>query len=135
MKRNEFSGIRRCLGKTQLEMARLLGTSLKSVQSFEQGWRKIPPHTERHVLFLLQMTKLPATGGQPCWDIVHCSSEMRQQCPAWEYQAGHLCWFINGTMCQGRTQENWIKKMSTCRKCQVFQSMMPMEKVAVGESP
>ena len=38
-------------------MAQILGSSLKAVQSFEQGWRKIPVHVERQMLFLLAMKK------------------------------------------------------------------------------
>ena len=47
MERDEFSGIRHLLGKTQSQLARLLGTSFKAIQSFEQGWRNVPAHTER----------------------------------------------------------------------------------------
>ncbi|MCX5879496.1 MAG: transcriptional regulator, partial [Deltaproteobacteria bacterium] len=53
MRNSEFSRIRGYLGKTQNELAQLLGTSLKAIQSFEQGWRRIPVHAERQVLFLL----------------------------------------------------------------------------------
>jgi hypothetical protein len=35
------------LGKTQKQMARLLGISIRTIQSYEQGLRKIPVHTER----------------------------------------------------------------------------------------
>lgn len=41
MDKMEFSIIRRTLGKTQKEVAQLFGISLKAVQSFEQGWRRI----------------------------------------------------------------------------------------------
>ena len=40
-------------GKTQNQLARLLGTSFKAIQSFEQGWRNVPAHTERQLLLLL----------------------------------------------------------------------------------
>jgi DNA-binding transcriptional regulator YiaG len=52
MEKKQFSEIRRHLGKTQLQMAQLLGISLKAIQSFEQGWRNIPGHIERQVLLL-----------------------------------------------------------------------------------
>ena len=57
MEKKQFSEIRRHLGKTQLQMAQLLGISLKAIQSFEQGWRNIPVHIERQVLFLLASKK------------------------------------------------------------------------------
>ncbi|HTZ19183.1 MAG TPA: hypothetical protein VMB78_12175 [Dissulfurispiraceae bacterium] len=115
-------------------MARLLGASLKSVQSFEQGWRKVPPHIERQILFLLHMKKTPEKRYHPCWTIKDCPDETRQTCPAWEFRAGHICWFISGTMCQGHMQENWGKKMSICRQCRVFQAMMPMETILFSGS-
>ena len=55
MDKKEFSQIRRKLGKTQTQMAQLLGTSPKAIQSFEQGWRRVPVHIERQVLFLIAL--------------------------------------------------------------------------------
>jgi DNA-binding XRE family transcriptional regulator len=119
MDNQEFSSFRQKLEKTQKEMAELLGTSLKTVQSFEQGWRKVPVHIERQILFLLTLNK--KTGdAQPCWDVRNCSMETRRECPAWEFNAGNLCWFINGTICLGKPQHSWSHKMKVCRKCEVF---------------
>ena len=126
MKREELSKIRRHLEKTQSEMARLLGTSLKAIQSFEQGWRNVPVHTERQALFLLFLKKSPHKKNRACWVIRKCPMETRQNCPAWELRAGNLCWFINGTICQGQVQENWQKKMKICRQCKVFGTMLPI---------
>jgi DNA-binding XRE family transcriptional regulator len=123
--KNEFSTARQYLGKTQSQMAQLLGVSLKAIQSFEQGWRNISVHIERQVLFLLGSKESPLRKERPCWVIRKCPMEIRQDCPAWEFQVGNLCWFINGTICQGRTQESWQKKMKICRQCRVFQTMMP----------
>lgn len=122
MGKMEFSRIRHYLGKTQNQMAQLLGCSLKAVQSFEQGWRKIPLHIERQVLFLLAMKKSQREA-RPCWSIQSCPLETKVQCPAWELQSGHLCWFINGTICHGEVQKSWEHKMKICRNCKVFQSM------------
>jgi DNA-binding XRE family transcriptional regulator len=55
MDKKEFSYYRKKLQKTQKEMAQLLGTSLKAVESYEQGWRSIPVPVERQVLFFLAM--------------------------------------------------------------------------------
>ncbi len=126
MGKKEFSEIRRQLGKTQLQMAQLLGISLKAIQSFGQGWRNIPVHIERHVLFLLLLKKSPYKKNRPCWVIRKCPMETKQNCPAWEFQVGHLCWFINGTICQGQKQESWEKKMKICRQCKVFQTILPL---------
>jgi DNA-binding XRE family transcriptional regulator len=65
MKKSEFSIIRRHLEKTQSQMGQLLGVSSKAVQSFEQGWRKIPAHMERQALFLLPLKREPAAESSP----------------------------------------------------------------------
>jgi DNA-binding XRE family transcriptional regulator len=124
MDRGEFSSIRGRLGKTQSQMAQLLGTSLKAVQSFEQGWRKVPTHIERQMLFLLAQKMGKDRKHKPCWAIERCPLETRQHCPAWEFQCGHLCWFINGTICRGEVNKSWGDKMAQCRKCVVFRSML-----------
>jgi hypothetical protein len=121
--KTEFSHIRHHLGKTQRQMAQLLGTSPKAIQSFEQGWRDIPVSAERQVLFLMVLKSSQNKKASPCWSIRRCSEETRQQCPAWEFHAGHLCWFINGTICGGKVQESWDEKMNVCRQCTVFVSV------------
>ena len=52
MDSKEFSYIRQKLNKTQKQMAQLLGTSLKAVHSYEQGWRSIPAHVELCLAFI-----------------------------------------------------------------------------------
>jgi len=125
MNRKEFGDVRHHLGKTQKQMAQMLGISLKAVQSFEQGWRSIPIHIERQLLFLLTLRRTRSIRKtRACWAIKKCSQEIRENCPAWEFQDDHFCWLINGTICEGRVQESWQKKMSICRRCEVFQSML-----------
>lgn len=120
MNDQQFQASRQQLGKTQKQLSELLGTSLKAIQSFEQGWRKVPAHIERQMLFLLTLRKEKAKEILPCWDIQNCSQERRQDCPAWEFNAGHLCWFINGTICQGSPRASWSSKMNVCQRCKVF---------------
>ncbi len=52
MKRKEFAEIRWHLGKTQNQMAPILGVSPKAIQSFERGWRNVPMYVNPS-LFLL----------------------------------------------------------------------------------
>ncbi len=128
MDSKEFSKLRRYLGKTQNQLAQLIGVSPKAIQSFEQGWRKVPGYTERQLLFLLFLKSSESPGSEPCWLIQNCPGEIRNNCPAWEFQAGNLCWFINGTVCKGIVQDSWPKKMKLCRQCEVFRSMLlPIE--------
>ncbi len=116
----EFISIRSRLGKTQKELARLLGISLKAVCSYEQGWRKVPSYIERQMLLLASRKCPTAYNGRPCWDVKNCPEKRRNRCPAWEFRLGNLCWFISGTMCQGRDRNNWEAKMKICRKCECF---------------
>ena len=120
MQRLEFRTYRRKLQKTQKQLSELLGTSVKAIQSFEQGWRKVPGHIERHILFLLATKQKGAKEVRPCWEIRSCPPQTREACPAWEFKAGHLCWFINGTICHGKPQHGWGDKMKLCRKCAVL---------------
>ncbi len=120
MDKKEFQFIRRNFRRTQKEMAELLGTSVKAVQSFEQGWRKIPGHVERQALFLYVMKNRKKSPAGACWEIRKCSSVLRQTCPAYEFHSGHLCWFVNGTLCRGKAQTTWANKMKICRNCEVF---------------
>jgi hypothetical protein len=122
--KKEFSQIRSHLGKTQEQMAQVLGTSVKAIQSFEQGWRNIPVYIERQVLFLLVMKRSHNKRQSPCWVVRKCAKETRQNCPAWEFRTGNLCWFINGTICEGEVQDSWQEKMKICRQCGVFQPIL-----------
>ena len=124
MKRIQFMAIRRHLEKTQTQMAQILGVSPKAIQSFEQGWRRIPVHIERQVLFILALKSRAAKKTKSCWLTRRCPAEHRQNCPAWQFDAGNLCWFINGTICEGTAQGSWQKKMKICRDCEVYQSML-----------
>jgi hypothetical protein len=121
----EFLHLRKELGKTQKEMAELLGTSLKAVHSYEQGWRSIPAHAERQMLFLVSRRMDNFGKLRPCWQIKKCPPERKRKCPAWEFRAGKLCWFINGTICEGEVQANWREKMAICHNCDVFRRAFP----------
>jgi len=123
MDKIEFKSFRKKLDKTQKEMAQLLGTSLKAIHSYEQGWRTIPPAVERQMYFLVSRKQKSRNGNKPCWKIKNCAPEQKKQCPAWEFKSGTLCWFINGTICDGDVHRNWNEKMKICRSCEVFTGM------------
>lgn len=118
----EFISIRKKLTKTQKELAELLGSSLKAVSSYEQGWRTIPGHVERQLLFLF--SKKVRLKDQNCWDIIKCPPEKKENCPAWEFDSGNRCWFINGTICGQQPQKNWQEKISICRRCRVLKRLL-----------
>lgn len=124
MERNEFIAIRKKLERTQKEMAQLLGVSVKAIHSYEQGWRIIPAHVERQALFMAARMVRIKVKPKPCWSIKKCPPERKRQCPAWQFRAGNLCWFINGTICRCRPQENWKDKIKICRKCEAMQPIL-----------
>lgn len=121
MEAKEFSRCRKMLNRTQKQIAQLLGTSIKAIHSYEQGWRTIPSHAERQILYLLaKKLKL----GQTCWTIKRCPPKRRSQCPAFEFDSGEVCWFINGTICDCREQNTWDQKIAICRQCEAFEQIM-----------
>ena len=121
MESNDFKSIRARLKKTQKELAQLLGVSIKAIHSYEQGWRKIPHHVERQLLFLLSRTIMNKNGpADKCWEILDCPENRQEQCPAYEFRSGDMCWFINGTKCSGQAHKSWADKMEECRTCRVF---------------
>ncbi|MDY6904918.1 MAG: helix-turn-helix transcriptional regulator [Thermodesulfobacteriota bacterium] len=124
MKTEEFASFRKQLGKTQKQMARLLGVSIKAIHSYEQGWRSVPDHIEKQMLLLMVQSRNRAKPRKCCWDIYQCPPERRDQCPAWEFQAGDLCWFISGTFCNGKDQKNWKEKMRLCRACDMLTGIL-----------
>ncbi len=124
MDSNEFLHFRKKLNKTQKQMSQLLGTSIKAIHSYEQGWRSIPAHVERQVFFLISRRIDSQKPIKLCWNIKECPSERKMQCPAWEFQAGTLCWFINGTLCEGWPYNSWKDKMKLCRNCEVLSPLL-----------
>lgn len=124
MESKEFVNFRKKLQKTQKQMSQLLGTSIKAIHSYEQGWRTIPAHVERQMLFLLSRKMRHGAAQKNCWEVKDCPDKRKESCPAWEFEAGELCWFINGTICDGTVHRNWKEKMTLCKKCGVYTSLM-----------
>jgi len=95
---------------------------LKAVHSYEQGWRGIPVHVERQLLFLVFLSN-EGLQNKTCWEILNCPALRKEKC-AWEFKAGTMCWFINGTICEGEAQKNWSEKIKICRTCKVLTSLI-----------
>jgi transcriptional regulator with XRE-family HTH domain len=95
-----FAKLRQALGKSQRELAALLGLSQKAVESYEQGWRKVPAHVERVLYFLLFKLDDDGAGeGAPCWEALGCPEETRSKCVAFVAKEGRFCWFFTGKLC------------------------------------
>ena len=110
--------------KLRDKIAQHLGVSLKAFYSYEQNWQNIPAHLERQLLFLLSGILENSKDREPCWVIKKCPTATKKQCPAWEFQAGQLCWFIYGTICCGHKYKDWKEKMEFCRSCEVLKSFL-----------
>ena len=124
MNNQEFKKLRMKLAKTQNELALLLGTSLRTIRSYEQGWRNIPVHAERQLYFLNAAKTSGKNNHKPCWHINKCPSDRKKSCPAWEFKAGNLCWFTNGFVCEGAVCKDWTHKINICKKCKVWEDSM-----------
>lgn len=120
--KEEFSLARKKLGKTQKKLADLLGMSLKTIHSYEQGWRTIPAHIERHLYFLLINQRGRKESLKPCWEKKLC--HVKEECPAWEFQSGHLCWFLSGTLCECTQDAPPNEKLKICKTCAIFTELM-----------
>jgi len=124
MDSKEFKKIRKRLDRTQKAIALLLGVSQKAIHSYEQGWRNIPPHVERQMLFLLSRMDGNPKVIRPCWVIKKCHPSIKVRCPAWEFNSGKLCWFVNGNICCGDASKDWKEKMKRCRACKVLKTFL-----------
>lgn len=124
MDSSEFIRMRKSLNRTQIKIAYLLGISCKAVKSYEQGWRNIPVSVERQLLFLLFKSHAKTKENKNCWEIMNCPKERYQRCPAWEFNSGDFCWFINGTICRGEILQNWKEKMKICRQCDILKPIL-----------
>jgi transcriptional regulator with XRE-family HTH domain len=119
MDKDEFAIIRKKLGKTQKEMATLLGISNKTVESYEQGLRNIPVNVER-ILYLLffKLNREKLDEKQLCWDKKGCALSTRSNCLAWLAKEGFYCWFITGKVCAYENQSS--QHPGTCFNCSFF---------------
>lgn len=124
MEPEEFVRFRLWLGRTQASLSQLLGISVRAVCAYEGGWRRIPPHVQRQVMFLAWKRLGRDAPHGPCWKVMKCPSDCRDTCPAWEFRVGDLCWFINGTHCHGAVQTTWVEKMALCRKCRMLKPLL-----------
>ncbi|WP_041278061.1 helix-turn-helix domain-containing protein [Desulfotalea psychrophila] len=124
MESKNFLDFRKRLGRTQKELAALLGVSLGAVSSYEQNTRAVPPHIERHILYLISLKQHPNAPFEKCWKMLSCPKEQREHCPAWEFKSGTQCWLINGTICHGHKQKTWREKIEICYNCEVLQRVL-----------
>lgn len=117
MDKRLFQDVRLLLKKTQKQLADLLGISVKAIHSYEQGWRPVPDHIHRQLFFLLTQKNDNTIINHNCWQVLNCPSELKSHCPAYEYHAGNLCWYMNGTLCHGESPKTFEEKIRKCLHC------------------
>ena len=114
-----FRRIRALLGKSQRDVAGLLGISLKAVESYEQGWRGIPSNVERMLYVLLfKLNEKAFALEAPCWTAKSCSEGSRKDCVAYVTGEGHFCWFFTGGLCASAKASGMGERH--CYGCAVF---------------
>jgi len=119
MDRARFARARLLLGKSQRELARLLGISPKAVESYEQGWRNVPSNVERMLYFLLfKLNEKSFAQESPCWSTKSCSDASRKECIAYVTGEGHFCWFFTGGLCASAKASGIGERY--CYTCKVF---------------
>jgi DNA-binding XRE family transcriptional regulator len=115
---NNLKAVRARLGKSQGELALLLGVSIRAIQSYEQGWRNVPSHVLRGMMMLLFLDwRKGQSWIAPCWDIQKC--EQKDSCSAWVLRAGDMCWQVTGTQCGPTLHKTPEAKLDQCARCPV----------------
>ena len=121
----DFRRVRRELEVTQAEMGKILGLSVKAVQSYEQGWRR-PPDSIRRLLMVVFVSHRLWNHRHTiaCWEQKRCPRKVRNECRAYQVRQGHLCWLITGTKCDGIDLRDCDKKRAACEKCAVYKRLV-----------
>lgn len=102
-------------------MARLLGISVRAVQSYEQGWRPLPPYVQKLAGMLLFLSRNGDEHLPPCWEVNGCGEEQKSRCFAYKHGIGRLCWMATGNWHQAdNLLADWRSKLARCRECEVM---------------
>lgn len=119
---NTIRTIRAQLGVTQTALAAMLSVSPKAIQSYEQGWRKLPWHLLSQMLMLLALQREKDQGRPPCWEISGCSRQGQAHCPSARIGGGRYCWLVAGTKC-GRRKATGGRAVP-CETCVVIARLL-----------
>lgn len=129
MSRATFARLRRLLGRSQRELADVLGISVKAVESYEQGWRRVPANVERILYFLLfKLNEEALRDAAPCWVATKCQDASRARCVAALTKEGHFCWFFTGKLCSAAHEG----KADGCYSCAVFARLLELVDASPG---
>jgi len=118
------------MGRTQKEMALALGISEKAVQSYEQGWRKVPVRVMIQLLVLLALYRKHTIDDVPCWEIRKCSSAQREKCASFTVGRGQFCWFVGSKECRPESPAS-KDALFPCMDCPVVQRLLTGKRIGV----
>lgn len=125
MDKKEFSNLRKSIKRTQKELSELLGVSLKTIESYEQGLRNIPSNIERIFYYLFfKLNKNKIKEQKMCWEKTSCPVDVREKCIAWSTGEGYYCWFITGKTCHYQKKISEKDPIPDCFQCPVFKSRL-----------
>jgi transcriptional regulator with XRE-family HTH domain len=123
-----FARVRSLVGKSQRDIAAMLGVSLKAVESYEQGWRAVPANVERILYFILFKLREEDIFAEPdCWVTRSCPEQTRSACLAWIAKEGRYCWFFTGRLCAAARGDSAAGKGGAsefCYDCAVFTRLL-----------
>jgi DNA-binding transcriptional regulator YiaG len=122
----DLKALRKRIGLGQTEFSEMLGVSLRTVQSCEQGRRNPGPAVEKAALLLLMVHNHGShVGDHICWETVNCSERERESCLVYQSKQGHLCWLLSGHVCKGIHLHSWEDKKKLCSTCDFFKELFP----------
>jgi len=125
--------VRKMLGRTQAELGSALGVSTKAVQSYEQGWRRVPVRVLIQLLVLLDLNERSTQAEHtPCWELRHCDPRLRETCAAFTVTAGRLCWFVGTRSCAAESGDGGSDVLP-CMSCPVVRRLL--RRPEGGDSP
>lgn len=111
------------LGRTQVELSAALGVSVKTVQSYEQGWRAVPVRVMIQLLVLLALYRKRTMDDVPCWEMRKCTMAQRERCPSFTMGRGQFCWFIGSKNCHP-VAPGKAEPFLHCMNCPVVQRLL-----------
>lgn len=124
-KLSNIAGVRAILKLSQREMGLLLGVSTRSIQSYEQGWRPVPPTVQKLAgLFLSLKRRKDRPKRKPCWKIVKCPPNVLKECWAHQLNAGDIC-ALAATDPRGKKNlAGWERELlEVCTECRFIKGL------------
>ena len=110
MDKQEFKYFRKRLNKTQKQIAQLLGTSIKAIHSYEQGWRSVPVAVERQIYFLISRTKKDKTRTRNCWVIKNAPQIKKRNVRPGSFMPENFAGLSTGQSVRARIREAGVKR-------------------------